>query len=306
MAIEVRDLVKRYRSLTAVDGISFDVAEGAAFAFLGSNGAGKSTTISCLTTLRSFDAGEVRVAGFDVRARGQQVRERIGVVFQDSLMDHGLTVRENLRFRAGLMHLGRSGAGQRIAELASLIDLTDFLDRPYGRLSGGQRRRADIARALLHDPDVLFLDEPTAGLDPASRIAVWRTVQSLRVQRGLTVFLTTHYMEETEEADGVCIIDAGRIVAQGTPTELRARYSRSILTLTTADTAAVELSVRRAGLSPEASGDIVTVAVPDAQTAREILMAHAGDIRDFEFRHGRMDDVFLAVTGHASHETAPA
>ena len=306
MAIEVRDLVKRYKSVTAVDGISFDVADGAAFAFLGSNGAGKSTTISCLTTLLPFNDGEVRVAGLDVRTQGESVRSRIGVVFQDSLMDDGLTVRENLRFRARLMHLDRSVDMKRIDELASLIDLDEFLDRPYGRLSGGQRRRADIARALVHDPDILFLDEPTAGLDPASRIAVWRTVQTLRVRRGLTVFLTTHYMEETEEADGVCIIDAGRIVAQGTPTELRARHSRSILTITTVDPAGLDALARSRGLVAERSGEIVTIAVPDSSAARTLLADHGSAVRDFEFRHGRMDDVFLAVTGRGAEEVEAA
>lgn len=304
MAIEVSGLVKRYRALTAVDDISFSVADGAAFAFLGSNGAGKSTTISCLTTLLPFDAGTVRVAGHDVRAEPAAVRSRIGVVFQNSLMDDALTVRENLRFRAGLMHLSRPHATQRIRELAGLIELDEFLDRPYGRLSGGQRRRADIARALLHDPDILFLDEPTAGLDPASRIAVWRTVQSLRVQRGLTVFLTTHYMEETEEVDSVCIIDAGRVVAEGTPTQLRATHSHSILTITTADPAALRRLAAAAGLATDEAGEVFTITADDAAQARELLTAHGDAVRDFEFRHGRMDDVFLAVTGRASAEEA--
>ncbi|GAA1933900.1 ABC transporter ATP-binding protein [Microbacterium aoyamense] len=306
MAIEVHDLVKRYKTLTAVDGISFDVADGAAFAFLGSNGAGKSTTISCLTTLLPFNGGTVRVAGYDARTDGENVRRRIGVVFQDSLMDDGLTVRENLRFRARLMHLERDAAARRIEELSDLIELGDFADRRYGRLSGGQRRRADIARALLHDPDVLFLDEPTAGLDPASRIAVWNTVQTLRVQRGLTVFLTTHYMEETEEADGVCIIDAGRIVAQGTPTELRARHSRSILTVTSADPTALDALARARGLQPASAGEIVTIAVPDSASAQSLLAEHGSSVRDFEFRHGRMDDVFLAVTGRGADEAEAA
>ncbi|MDQ2698169.1 MAG: ABC transporter ATP-binding protein [Actinomycetota bacterium] len=306
MAIEVRDLVKSYRAVRAVDTISFDVAEGSAFAFLGSNGAGKSTTIACLTTLKDFDSGTVGVAGHDVRRAPDQVRRAIGVVFQDSLMDDGLTVRENLRFRARLMHLERAHATSRIAALSALIELEEFLDRPYGRLSGGQRRRADIARALLHDPRILFLDEPTAGLDPASRIAVWRTVEALRVQRGLTVFLTTHYMEETEEADQVCIIDAGRIVAQGTPGQLRSTYSRSILTVTSADPDALVRLASHAGLEAVRDADVVDIAVPDAAEARRVLAAHGDDVDDFEFRHGRMDDVFLAVTGRAHGDvTAP-
>lgn len=306
MAIEVEHLVKSYRTVRAVDDVSFDVADGAAFAFLGSNGAGKSTTIACLTTLKAFDSGAVRVAGHDVGTSGEKVRRSIGVVFQDSLMDDALTVRENLRFRAGLMHLDRGRTTRRISELSELIELDEFLDRPYGRLSGGQRRRADIARALIHEPRIVFLDEPTAGLDPASRIAVWRTIQTLRIQHGLTVFLTTHYMEETEEADDVCIIDAGRIVARGTPGQLRSQYSRSILTVTSSDPGALDSLARHDGLDVTMEGNLVRLTVPDATVARRLLAEHGEAVKDFEFRHGRMDDVFLAVTGHANGAEAAA
>ncbi|MFC6324605.1 ATP-binding cassette domain-containing protein [Microbacterium koreense] len=302
----VENLVKTYRAVRAVDDVSFEVSDGAAFAFLGSNGAGKSTTIACLTTLRAFDSGSVRVGGYDVRTAGEDVRRTIGVVFQDSLMDDALTVRENLRFRASLMHLDRVRTNARIAELSELIELDEFLDRPYGKLSGGQRRRADIARALIHEPRIVFLDEPTAGLDPASRIAVWRTIQTLRIQNGLTVFLTTHYMEETEEADDVCIVDAGRIVARGTPRQLRARYSRSILTVTSSDPAGLGDLARRDGLEVTTDGALVRLTVPDATVARTLLAAHGDSVRDFEFRHGRMDDVFLAVTGHPNDAEAAA
>ena len=177
MAIMVSGLIKRYRGVTAVDDISFDVDDGQVFAFLGTNGAGKSTTIGCLTTTLAFDGGTIRVAGHDVVSDGEKVRETVGVVFQDSLLDPMLTVRENLALRASFAHLDRNRAGRRITELAELIELGDFLNRRYGQLSGGQRRRVDIARALLHEPRILFLDEPTAGLDPASRAVVWRTIQ---------------------------------------------------------------------------------------------------------------------------------
>ncbi|MBU4464702.1 MAG: ABC transporter ATP-binding protein [Actinobacteria bacterium] len=302
MAIEVQGLIKSYRSVRAVDDISFTVSDGSVFAFLGSNGAGKSTTIACLTTVRGFDADTVMVAGHDVRSAGDDVRRRIGVVFQESLLDPGLTARENLRLRATLAGLDARRARTRIAELSALIELDEFLDRAYLRLSGGQRRRVDIARALLHEPDILFLDEPTAGLDPASRAAVWRTVQTLRQERGLTVFLTTHYMEETEEADRVCIIDRGRIVADDTPTSLRSTYSRSILSVTTADADALTAIAARHGATTQRDGAIVLVPVPDADVARRILADHGGDVLDFEFRHGRMDDVFLALTGHVPQE----
>ena len=301
MAIEVDGLVKSYRTskrtAPAVDGISFAVPDGQLFAFLGANGAGKSTTIGCLTTLLQADAGTMRVAGHDVRTAADDVRASIGVVFQGSLMDDTLSIRENLRLRAALSRVPRARFRARLAELTNLVDLDAFLDRPYGRLSGGQRRRADIARALLHEPEILFLDEPTAGLDPASRVAVWAAIGRLRRDHGLTVFLTTHYMEETEEADHVCIIDAGRIAARGTPTALRAAHSRSVLSVTTSDRAAFFALSGVDASTAEVDGDVVRVMVPDASAARAILAAHGDAVRDFEFRHGRMDDVFLAVTG---------
>jgi len=299
VAIEVEGLVKSYKSVTAVDGITFSVPDGQLFAFLGANGAGKSTTIGCLTTLLRADSGVVRVAGHDVRSDSESVRANIGVVFQRSLLDDGLTVRENLALRATLSRIDRRRFASRLAELSQLIELDDFLDRAYGRLSGGQRRRADIARALMHEPSILFLDEPTAGLDPASRVAVWAAIDRLRSERGLTVFLTTHYMAETEEADQVTIIDSGRVVATGTPTELRARHSRSILTVTTRDPEALAALAGREGLAVGREGSILTVEVPDALPARRLLAAHGDDVVDFEFRHGRMDDVFLALTGRS-------
>ncbi|MDD7929020.1 ABC transporter ATP-binding protein [Microbacterium thalli] len=279
----VRGLTKRYGDVTAVDDVSFEVPAGGVFAFLGTNGAGKSTTIGALTTVIEPDEGALTVAGHDVRTAGDAVRRAIGVVFQDSLLDEALTVRENLTVRAR-PYLGTAGAiRERIERLAGIIDLGEFIDRRYGRLSGGQRRRADIARALLHDPEIVFLDEPTTGLDPASRQMVWRTIQELRERSGLTVFLTTHYLEETEQADRVCIIERGRLVAEGTPAELRARYSSSVLSLVTA------------------AGD-ERIAVADAAEARRILADRGDAVLDFEFRHGRMDDVFLALTGRPADE----
>lgn len=278
MSVTVERLTKRYREVTAVDDISFEVPEGSVFAFLGTNGAGKSTTIGCLTTVIRADAGRATVAGHDVSRAGDEVRRAIGVVFQESLLDDALSVRENLAVRARPYLASRSSIEQRIMDLTELVELGEFLDRRYGKLSGGQRRRVDIARALLHDPQIVFLDEPTTGLDPASRRVVWQTIHELRERTGLTVFLTTHYMEETEEADQVAIIDHGRLIAGGTPSELRARHSTSLLTVATAD------GVRE-------------IPVVDAIEARRILNEFGDRLLDFEFRHGRMDDVFLALTG---------
>lgn len=297
-AVEVVRLTKRYAETLAVDDVSFAVEEGSVFGFVGTNGAGKSTTIGCLTTILGFDAGSVRILGHDVRTDADRVRQAIGVVFQESLQDPVLSTRENLRLRARLSGVEAARVDRRISEVSGLIGLDEFLDRRYGKLSGGQRRRADIARALLHEPEVLFLDEPTAGLDPASRAAVWHTLHQLRADGRFTIFLTTHYMEETEEADRVCLIDEGRIIAEDTPSRLRAAHSRSVLTVASDDTAGLVALAREQGGEPVAgSANRVTIAVPSADVARAILRVHDAHVRDFEFRHGSMDDVFLALTG---------
>jgi multidrug/hemolysin transport system ATP-binding protein len=303
-AISVSGLTKRFGDVLAVDDISFEVASGSVFAFLGTNGAGKSTTIGCVTTVSPFDAGEISVAGHDVRRDSEPVRGQIGVVFQDSMLDAQLTARENLATRARFYTADRFAIRDRVAELSALIGLGDFLDRRYGALSGGQRRRVDIARALLHSPAILFLDEPTAGLDPASRAIVWSTIHDLRDRHGLTVFLTTHYMEETEEADLVSIIDSGRIIAQGTPAQLRAEHSHSILTVTSRNPAALTALATAAGLTVADRGGTLEIRVGDSGAARRLLAEHGDDVVDFEFRHGRMDDVFLALTGREHIEEA--
>jgi len=302
-AITVDGLTKRYQDVVAVDDISFEVDAGSVFAFLGTNGAGKSTTIGCVTTVSPFEAGSITVAGHDVGRDAARVRERIGVVFQESMLDDALTVRENLATR-GRFSLADRALRARIGELSALIGLDEVIDRRYGKLSGGQRRRVDIARALLHSPSILFLDEPTAGLDPAGRAIVWSTIHDLRDAHGLTVFLTTHYMEETEEADLVTIIDHGRIIAGGTPADLRARYSRSILTITTRDPRRLTALTAAAGLASMERAGVWEVAVADAAAARRLLAEHGDDVVDFEFRHGRMDDVFLALTGRRQIEEA--
>ena len=299
-AIEVAGLTKRYGQRAVVDDVTFELAAGRMLAFLGTNGAGKSTTISCLTGSIPFDGGVVRVAGANVATAPDTVRTRIGVVFQDSLLDDTLSVHQNLHLR-GRMHGLRNGdLRSRITAIGEMIGLSDLLGRRYGSLSGGQRRRADIARALVHEPAVLFLDEPTAGLDPGSRAAVWATIRRLREARGLTVFLTTHYMEETEQADDVCIIDAGRLIARGSPESLRAAHSRSILTVTTLAPARLRAIASGAGATRAVGDDdVIEIDVADAEMARSILLAHADSTVDFEFRHGRMDDVFLSLTSAA-------
>lgn len=296
-SISVSGLTKHYGELLAVDEVSFEVEAGSVFAFLGTNGAGKSTTIGCITTVLSYDSGEIVVDGYDARRDPDSVREHIGVVFQESMLDAPLTVRENLSTRARLSLTDRSQIAARVAELSTLIGLDDVLDRRYGSLSGGQRRRVDIARALLHSPSILFLDEPTAGLDPASRAIVWSTINGLRDAHGLTVFLTTHYMEETENADEVSILERGRVIAHGSPAQLRARHSSSVLSVVTRDRAAFEAQASTSGLEVRERGEVLEVRVADADAARRLIIDHADDLLDFEFRHGSMDDVFIALTG---------
>ncbi|MGP5220766.1 ABC transporter ATP-binding protein [Arthrobacter rhombi] len=295
MAIEVAHLHKNYGKFVAVKDLSFTVASGSVFAFIGSNGAGKSTAIGCITTILAPSSGEVRVAGYDVAKEAHAVRGLIGAVFQSSLLDPLLTVKENLVLRAGFYGLARKAAIGRIEELAGLLDLGSYIDRRYGRLSGGEKRRADIARALIHNPSILFLDEPTAGLDPQSRERIWAAIERLRTSHGTTIFLTTHYMEETERASNVCILDRGEIVAQGTPSELRATHSSSVLTVRTRRPAAVLDECRRRGFEPFLHVRDIRIPVPSSDEAFELLTRM--DVDDFEFRHGTMNDVFLAVTG---------
>jgi multidrug/hemolysin transport system ATP-binding protein len=298
VTIEVRQLHKSYGTFHAVRDLSLEVPTGSLFAFLGANGAGKSTTIGCITTTLRPTSGTIRVQGLDVVAESNAVRQVIGAVFQQSLLDPLLSVRENLAVRAGFYGFRRRDAAHRISELSELVGLGDVLDRRYGLLSGGQKRRADIARAIIHRPRVVFLDEPTAGLDPQSREQIWSAVAQLQEDHAMTVFLTTHYMEETERADQVCIIDRGEIVAEGTPAHLRSIHSSSVLTVRVPDVAAFLAECRTRGLPAEQIGDVVRISVESIEQARSVLVSP--QITDFEFRHGTMDDVFLNVTGGRS------
>lgn len=295
MAIEVNNLCKSYGQFVAIKDLSFSVEAGTVFAFIGSNGAGKSTAIGCITTTLTPTSGTIRVAGFSVTKNAHAIRAAIGAVFQSSLLDPLLTVKENLIVRAGFYGLNRTDAKARITELADLLNFRSFLDRRYGVLSGGEKRRADIARALIHDPSILFLDEPTAGLDPQSREHIWAAIEHLRSEQDTTVFLTTHYMEETERANNVCILDKGEIVAQGTPSELRATHSSSILTVRSSQPTTILDQCRRRGLETSRNHQDILISVQSSAHALELLTTL--DVDDFEFRHGTMNDVFLSVTG---------
>lgn len=295
MSIRVESLTKSFGSLRAVDNLSFEVESGSVFAFLGTNGAGKTTTISCLTTLLQADSGEIELNGLTVGKDDRQIRSQIGVVFQDSILDPLLTVGENLKTKAAFYEV--EGAEKRIAYLAELIDIGEFIHRRYGLLSGGQKRRADIARALLHSPALLFLDEPTAGLDPQSRENVWNTVHQLRTELGLTLFLTTHYMEETENANRVLVIDHGRAIAEGSPAELRSKYSSTTLTVIAKQPADVAADAKAMGLKCELNdAGVAKINAKDSLQALELLKSLGSAVEDFELRHGNMDDVFLNLT----------
>ena len=295
MSIRVESLTKSFGSLRAVDNLSFEVESGSVFAFLGTNGAGKTTTISCLTTLLQADSGEIELNGLTVGKDDRQIRSQIGVVFQDSILDPLLTVGENLKTKAAFYEV--EGAEKRIAYLAELIDIGEFIHRRYGLLSGGQKRRADIARALLHSPALLFLDEPTAGLDPQSRENVWNTVHQLRTELGLTLFLTTHYMEETENANRVLVIDHGRAIAEGSPAELRSKYSSTSLTVIAKQPADVSAAAKAMGLECEVNdAGVAKINAKDSLQALELLKSLGSAVEDFELRHGNMDDVFLNLT----------
>ena len=294
--IEAEGLTKSYGSVRAVDDIAFCVQKGSLFSFLGVNGAGKSTTINILCSILQKDAGKVRIGGFDLDGEADRIKPLLGIVFQNTVLDELLTVKDNLTVRASFYGLRGDAWHKRLAEISRLLDLEELLRRPFGKLSGGQKRRADIARALIHRPEILILDEPTTGLDPKTRQTVWEIVRSLQRERGMTVFLTTHYMEEADGSDQVVIIDGGRIAARGTPVQLKNEYSRNYLRLY-GDAAALAEQMRALGQDAFAEGGACVVAVENAAAAREILVKYPGLCRDFEFVKGNMDDVFLSVTG---------
>ena len=291
--IEIEHLNKRFAEVQAVRDLSFHVRPGELFAFLGVNGAGKSTTISILCGQLAKDSGSVRVCGESIDQNMPHIARKLGVVFQNSVLDGALSVRDNLRSRAALYGITGAAFKARLAELAELLDFSGLLSRTVGKLSGGQRRRIDIARALLHRPEILILDEPTTGLDPQTRKLLWDVVQELRRRENLTVFLTTHYMEEAADADYVVILDSGAIAAEGTPLALKNTYTGDFITLYGVDAEAL----RPLGLPYEVLRGAVRLAVPDTAAATRLIVEHPELFTDYEITKGKMDDVFLAVTG---------
>ena len=291
--IRIEHLQKSFGPVQAVRDLSFCVREGELFAFLGINGAGKSTTINILCGQLKKDGGSVTVDGVELDREPERVKQDLGVVFQNSVLDGALSVRDNLESRAALYGLTGPAFRERLEELSVILEFSDLLKRPVGKLSGGQRRRIDIARALLHRPKILILDEPTTGLDPQTRKLLWNVISDLRKNENMTVFLTTHYMEEAAEADYVVILDSGRICAKGTPLELKNAYSGDFITLY----GVKEEQVLQLGLPCEQLRDGCRLSVPNTAAATELILKCPDLFRDYEITKGKMDDVFLSVTG---------
>ena len=291
--IEIQHLYKSFGEVKAVQDLSFRVKEGELFAFLGVNGAGKSTTINILCGQLRKDGGSVKINGFEPTENPEKVKRALGVVFQNSVLDKALTVYENLESRAALYGIHGRAFKDRLQELSGMLGFGDLLRRTVGKLSGGQRRRIDIARALLHRPDILILDEPTTGLDPQTRKTLWDVVDNLRKTENMTVFLTTHYMEEAADADYVVILDSGKIAAEGTPLTRKNTDTGAFFTLYQVS----EEEIRSFGRPYEALRDGYRVPVENTEKATQLILQHPAIFRDYEITKGKMDDVFLAVTG---------
>lgn len=291
--VEIKNLRKSFGEVKAVRDISFHVEQGELFAFLGVNGAGKSTTISIICGQLAKDKGSVEICGKSIDDSIDDVKRSIGVVFQNSVLDQSLSVSDNLKSRAALYGIKGSEFKKRQTELAEILNFKDLLNRTVGKLSGGQRRRIDIARALLHKPQLLILDEPTTGLDPQTRRLLGEVVNDLRKNEGMTVLLTTHYMEEAADADYVVILDSGKIVAEGTPLELKNKYTGDFITIYEAD----ESEIKKLGMPYEILRDSIRVSVPDTAAATKLITENPKMFTDYEVTKGKMDDVFLTVTG---------
>lgn len=290
--IEIEHLYKNFGDVKAVDDLSLKVKTGELYAFLGVNGAGKSTTISIICGTLAKTSGSIKVCGADEN-NFDNAKKELGVVFQSSVLDKALSVRDNLKFRASLYGITGEKFEARLKELDDLLHFSEFINRPVGKLSGGQKRKIDVARALIHKPKLLILDEPTTGLDPMTRKTLWEVIYSLQKNTGMTVFLTTHYMEEAAEADYVVIIDHGKIAAEGTPLELKNKYTGDFITLYTND----ENAVKSLGKPYESVQDGFRIAVKNTEEATSLIVARPELFRDYEIIKGKMDDVFIAVTG---------
>lgn len=300
-SIEVLGLKKYYGNIKAVDGVDFYVEPGSLFAFLGPNGAGKSTVIDILCTLSRPQAGQAFINGMEIGREDEKIRSEIGVVFQEGVLDRLLSVRENLMLRGSFYGLKGEELKKRTENALLEADAAEFADRRYGKLSGGQRRRADIARVLVNSPKILFLDEPTTGLDPQTRAGIWETVRRLQRENGMTVFLTTHYMEEADSADYVVVLDNGRVKAKGTPNQLKKEYAADCLKLYGDVPHLIDI-IKETRLSYSVLADGIKINLENTLSALPLLEKARGAITGFEVAMGDMDDAFMGITGKEIRE----
>lgn len=292
--IEIKNLTKIYdKKVKAVDNINFEVKEGTLFSFLGLNGAGKSTTINIIAGILKKTSGNVIINSYDIDKYPEKTNEYIGIVFQKSVLDSELTVYENLYLRGSLYFNDKSKLKERIKKVIEQFELSNILKRQYNKLSGGQKRRVDIARAMIHNPKVLILDEPTTGLDPITRILVWDVIKKQQKENNMTIFLTTHYLEEANDSDYVCIIDNGIIKVKGTPAELKKSYASTLLKLTPKD---IENFISKLNLEFERFNDTIVIKFKTFDQANQFLLANVNELSSYEVIKGNMDQVFLNVT----------
>jgi ABC-2 type transport system ATP-binding protein len=296
-SIEVKNFTKKFGSFTAVDNISFDVEQGTIFAFLGPNGAGKSTTINTLCTIHDKTYGELRINGNDVSLQKDKVRNDIGIVFQESTLDGKLTVEENLKLHCDFYNVPRSEVKKRIDFVLDLVDIMNWKKAPVESLSGGMKRRVEIARGLVHFPKVLFLDEPTTGLDPQTRANVWDYIHELQKQKNITIFLTTHYMEEAEICNKIAIIDHGKIVAHDTPYNLKKKYTSVTMKIKTSNRENLVQYLEEQMLRFKQDDGQTIVYATDVRKVMGIILAFKNTIEDIEVTKGTLNDVFIAITG---------
>jgi len=300
--IEVKNFTKKYGNFTAVKNISFTVEEGSIFAFLGPNGAGKSTTINTLCTIFDKTEGELTIDGKDVSTQKNLVRSTIGVVFQDPTLDKKMTVEENLKMHCTFYKVPKAEIEERIKFVLELVDLQDWRKKSVASLSGGMKRRVEIARGLIHYPKVLFLDEPTTGLDPQTRAHVWEYVLKLQKEKNITIFLTTHYMDEAEICNKVAIMDHGEIIAHDTPFELKKQFTKDRAYVTTNNREKLEQLLDEKQITYTAKEKFHRIDVEDNEKFLNILAECKADITDIEIRKGTLNDVFLEITGREIRE----
>ncbi len=302
--ISVKNFTKTYGDFIAVDNITFDVEEGTIFAFLGPNGAGKSTTINTLCTIFEKTSGTLLIDGKDVSSNKSEVRSTIGVVFQDSTLDAKMTIEENLVMHSVFYNIPKKEVEERIQFVLQLVDLLGERKKLVSALSGGMKRRVEIARGLMHYPKVLFLDEPTTGLDPQTRAHIWEYIIKLQKERNITIFLTTHYMEEAEICNKIAIIDGGRIVAHDTPYALKKKYTRDKAFITTKSAEGLEALLKEKQISYERKNGYYKIDAENSEPLLQVISLHKEDITDIEIKKGTFNDVFLEITGRKIREEA--